>query len=326
MLWQKRPDRKVLSVMSNPACHEKTGLVIEGGGTKIAYTAGVLKCLLEHKIYLPYAVGISSGAEVALSYVSRQIKRLEVTAIDSAAQKGAVGLGALIHEGSIFGIEATNEYIEKHAPLDFMTFLGSETALDIGVYNMATHSVEYYGKEFVDESMTLVKASCALLLLAKPYAFNGSRYIDAGLVDMISIDQSIRSGCTRHLVLSTKEEGYVRKPAPAWQSWLARMVYKDRTVSQQLLERHIRYNEQWDKISKLEKEGKAMVLRPYKDLGVTRYTTDPAKLGPWFELGYTETQERIDEIRKFCMVDECEKEWNKEAEEELKEPVLPLAE
>lgn len=312
--------------MHSAACHEKTGLVIEGGGTKIAYTAGVLKCLLEHQIYLPYAVGISSGAEVALSYVSRQIDRLEVTAIDSVAQKGAVGLGALMHEGSVFGIEATNEYIEKNAPLDFMNFLGSDTDLDIGVYNMATHKVEYYGREFVDESMTLVKASCALLLLAKPYSFNGSKYIDAGLVDMISIDQSIRRGCTRHLVLSTKEEGYVRKPAPAWQSWLARMVYKDKIVSQQLLERHIRYNEQWEKISQLEKEGKVLVLRPHKDLGVTRYTTDPAKLRPWFDLGYTETLERIDEIRAFCMVDECEKTWKEEAEQELKEPVLPLAE
>lgn len=312
--------------MAETACTERTGLVIEGGGTKIAYTAGVLQCLLEHKIYLPYAVGISSGAEVALAYVSRQKDRLEVTSIDAASQKGAVGWGAIIHEGSIFGIEATNEYIEKHAPLDFMTFLGSDTELDIGIYNLETHKVEYFGKEYVDESMTLVKASCALLLLAKPYSFQNRKYIDAGLVDMISIEQSIRKGCTRHLILSTKEEGYVRKPAPKWQSWLARLIYRDRTVAEQLLERHVRYKEQWDLIHQLEKEGRAMVLRPHKDLGVTRYTTDPEKLRPWFQLGYDETEERIEEIRAFCQVDACEETWNRQAEERLKEPVLPLAE
>lgn len=281
----------------------KVGLVVEGGGTKIAYTAGALKALLEEKIYLPYAVGISSGSEVLLSYVSRQIHRLEVTGIDSASQKGAVGVVPFLKEGSIFGIEATCDYIEKKAPLDFMAFFGSETQLDIGVYDMETHSIEYFGKQYVDQSMTLVKASCALLLLAKPYKFNGKKYFDAGLVDMISIDQSIRQGCDKHLIISTKEKGYVRKPAPGWQLGLTKMVYKDKTIEENLRDRHLRYKEQWDKIEQLEEEGKALVLRPDKDLGVTRYTTDPKKLRPWFELGYEETKARMPEIRRFIETD-----------------------
>lgn len=35
----------------------KTGLVVEGGGTKIAYTGGVLQCFLEQGIDIPYCVG-----------------------------------------------------------------------------------------------------------------------------------------------------------------------------------------------------------------------------------------------------------------------------
>ena len=183
-----------------------------------------------------------------------------------------------------------------------MSFFGSDTALDIGVYDVDNHKIEYFPKEYVDESMTLIKASCALLLLAKPYSFHGKKYFDAGLVDMISIDQSIKAGCDKHLILSTKEEGYVRKPAPDWQLWLAKKVYKDKTIEQNLKERHLRYNEQWEKIGQLEKEGKAMVLRPHKDLGITRYTTDPEKLRPWFQLGYDETLERINEIKQFCEI------------------------
>ena len=122
----------------------KVGLVVEGGGTKIAYSAGVLKCLLEHDILLPYSVGISAGAEVLLPYVSRQTERLEVTAVDAASQQGAVGLIPVFKEGNVFGIEATNDYIEKKAPLDFMTFFGSETALDIGVYDMENHIIEFF--------------------------------------------------------------------------------------------------------------------------------------------------------------------------------------
>ena len=279
---------------------DKISIVAEGGGTKIAYTAGVLKCLLEQEIYVPYCVGISAGAEVLLPYVSRQIKRLEVTGIDAPSQKGAVGLRPFIKEGSFFGIESTCQFIDGKAPLDWDAFYQSETQMDIGVYNMETHKVEYFGKEEVKKDMTLVKASCALLLLAKPYDFKGKKYFDAGLVDMISIEQAIRSGCTKHIVISTKEEGYVRKPAPAYQRKLAKLVYKDNEIVEDFVKRHVRYNEQWKIISDLEKEGKALVLRPHKDLGITRYTTDPEKLGPWFQLGYDETLERMDEIRAFC--------------------------
>lgn len=277
----------------------RCSIVCEGGGTKIAYSAGVLKCLLEHEIQVPYCVGISAGAEVLLPFVSRQVKRLEVTGIDAPSQDGVVGWKPFVKEGSIFGIEATNNYIEEQTPLDFETFFENPCELDIGVYDTATHSIEYFGKEFVDESMTLVKASCALLLLAKPYEFKGRKVIDAGLVDMISIKQAIKKGCVKHIVISTKEAGYVRKPAPAWQRWLAALVYRDRRIVEDLKNRHIRYNEQWSLISALEEAGACMVLRPHKDMGISRYTTSREKLEPWFQLGYDETLERLDEIRRF---------------------------
>lgn len=277
----------------------RVGIVAEGGGTKAAYSAGVLKCLLEHDIILPYCVGISAGTEVLLSYVSKQIKRLEVTGIDAPCQKGVVGLEPFFKEGSLFGIEATAKYIESKEPLDFDAFYSSSTQMDVGLYDIETHEVKYFDKSTVDKDQTVVKASCALLLLAKPYKFNGRMYMDAGLVDMISIYQSIRAGNDKHIIISTKEEGYVRNPAPKWQLWLSKLVYKDDKITQDLKERHIRYKEQWDTIADLEKQGKAIVLRPHKDLGVTRYTTDPKKLGPWFQLGYDETLERMDEIKKF---------------------------
>lgn len=278
----------------------KVGLVVEGGGTKIAYSAGVLQAFLEKKVYFPYSVGISSGSEVLLAYVSRQIERLRVTTLDAASQKGAIGLVPLFKEGGLFGLEATNKYIEEHAPLDFMAFFGSSTEMEIGVYDMDENRVEYFGKPYVDENMTLIKASCALLLLARPYKWRGKRYFDAGLVDMISVQRALDAGCEKIVVLSTKEKGYRRKPAPKWQIWLAKLIYRDPKIVSHLKNRHISYQQQWDLIDRLEEEGRAIVLRPSKDMGVTRYTTDPAKLEPWYQLGVDETYERMDEILRFC--------------------------
>lgn len=194
--------------------NKKIGLIAEGGGTKGAYTSGVLQAFLDEGILLPYCVGISAGAENLLAYVSRQRDRLSVIGIDSASNKGAVGIRPLIKEKSIFGIEETCRFIEENAPLDYKAFYESETQMDVGLYNMDTGLIEYFDKSYLDENQTLIKAACALAILTKPYKFNGGLYMDAGLIDMISIEQSIRAGCEKHIFISTKEENYVRKPAP----------------------------------------------------------------------------------------------------------------
>lgn len=280
---------------------EKIGLICEGGGTKAAYTSGVLQCFLDNQIYFPYSVGISAGAENLLPYVSRQRERLRVTGVDSASQKSAVGLSPLLHERGIFGIEATFNYLEEHAPLDYETFAKSSTKLDVGVYNMDTNQIEYYDKSYyTDKDQNLVKAACALLMLTHPYEFNGGLYMDAGLIDMIPIEQSIRQGNVKHVFISTKEENYVRKPAPNWQLRLSSLFYpKNKEIRKNLEKRHERYAQQWKIVSDLEKEGKVLVLRPSADYGITRYTQEKEKLQAWFDLGYQDTLDRMESIKKF---------------------------
>lgn len=277
----------------------KTGLVVEGGGTKIAYTGGVLQCFLEQGIDIPYCVGISAGAMMLLPYVSRQPGRLRLTGVDAASQKDLIGLKPIMEEGSLFALEKTAQFIQEKMPLDYETFFSSPTQLDIGVYDMKTRKTRYYGKEYVDASDDLLIASCSLLLLSKPKQFDGNTVIDAGLTDMIPVSQALKAGCEKVIVVSTKEEGYRRKKAPWWQLMGARLVYHDRQITEDFRNRHIHYEEQWQIIHDLEKEGKALVLRPHQDYGITRYTTDREKLDAWFKLGYAETLERLGEIRAF---------------------------
>lgn len=275
------------------------GLVAEGGGTKIAYTGGVLQCFLEQGIDFPYCVGVSAGAEVLMAYVSRQPERLRVTCIDAASQKGLIGLKPIMEEGSLFALEKTARFIEEKTPLDYETFFSNPAKLDIGVYDLKDKKTYYYPKEYVDDSNDLLVASCSLLLLSKPRAFDNRTVLDAGLTDMIPVEQAEKVGCDRFVVVSTKEEGYRRKPASKIQLLGARLVYRDDKIVEDFRERHINYNAQWDHIEKLQEQGKCLILRPHKDMGITRYTTDRDKLAAWYQLGYDETLARIDEIRDF---------------------------
>jgi len=51
---------------------EGTALVLEGGGTRGFYSAGVLDAFMDARIMFPYIIGVSAGSANALSYVSGQ--------------------------------------------------------------------------------------------------------------------------------------------------------------------------------------------------------------------------------------------------------------
>ena len=48
------------------------GLVLEGGGMKGLYTAGVLEYFMEKNLFFPYVVSVSAGACMGATYLSRQ--------------------------------------------------------------------------------------------------------------------------------------------------------------------------------------------------------------------------------------------------------------
>lgn len=280
---------------------KKIGLICEGGGTKAAYTGGVLKCFLDNNVNFPYCVGISAGAEFLLPFVSKQQERLHVTGIDAACDPKAIGLYPMLTERGLFGIKHVCKFIEKHAPLDYDAFMKNPTELDIGVYNCDSNQVEYFSKDHFDaDEQKLMIASCSLFILNRPLKFKEHKYMDAGLVDMIPIEQSIRKGIDKHVFISTKEEDYKRKSAGKYQIHLARFLYPgNKTIRDNLKIRHINYEKQWKIVQDLEKQGKAIVLRPSADYGVTRYTHERDLLERWFDLGYQDTLNRLEMIKEF---------------------------
>ncbi|MEH7745218.1 patatin-like phospholipase family protein, partial [Neobacillus drentensis] len=50
----------------------QVGLVLEGGGMRGVYTAGILEYFLETQLFFPYVIGVSAGACNAASYLSKQ--------------------------------------------------------------------------------------------------------------------------------------------------------------------------------------------------------------------------------------------------------------
>ena len=86
-------------------------------------------------------------------------------------------------------VSYTHLDVYKRQPLDYAAFMKNPTQLDIGVYNMDTNEVEYFGKEYFDPiEQRLMKASCSLFLLTRPVKFRNHTYMDAGSVSYTHLD------------------------------------------------------------------------------------------------------------------------------------------
>ena len=173
---------------------KKIGLICEGGGTKAAYTCGVLQCFLDNDINFPYTVKVSAGAEVLLPFVAKQRERLRFSGVEAASDPKAIGLSPLLHEKGVFGIDYVCKFIERHEPLDYKTFMKNPTKLDIGVIIWIMIRWNIIQVDFDPEEQNLMKSILLFVFVMYTVYFQGHKCMDAGLVDMIPIEQSIPMG------------------------------------------------------------------------------------------------------------------------------------
>ena len=82
----------------------KTGIVLEGGGKRGIYAAGVLDVLHEHNIFPDGIIGTSAGAVNATSYVSKQYGRNIRYNVNLAREKKYMSVYSLITTGNVVGV------------------------------------------------------------------------------------------------------------------------------------------------------------------------------------------------------------------------------
>ena len=114
---------------------EKTGLVLEGGGLRGIFTAGVLDFFLEKNIEFDSCIGVSAGACHACSYLAKQHKRAFNVSVDYLDDKRYCSLYSLITTGDLFGVDFVYDEIpNKLNPIDNEAFnINGNVYLDGGV-------------------------------------------------------------------------------------------------------------------------------------------------------------------------------------------------
>lgn len=281
-----------------------SSLILEGGTFRPIFSAGVMDALLDNDIMFPYCIGVSAGITNGFSYISKQKKRNYDILINHRHDKRYIGFRNYFKCKSLFGLDfAFDELPNKIYPFDMDTFQNYHGKVLVGVTNAKTGKTEYlYGKG-LDKKCNMLRASCAIPLFFPPAIINGNEYFDGGICDPIPILKAIEDGNTKHLIVLTRPKGYIKKLGKG--NIFASKILKNKYPSlvNPLLTRHKLYNDRVRYCEQLEKEGKAIILRPAAEDGIESFEKDIDKIKHAYNHGYNMAVERIDEIKELLLTE-----------------------
>lgn len=274
------------------------GLVLEGGTFRPIFSAGVMDALLDEDIMFPYCIGVSAGITDGFSYVSRQKERNLQILKRYRKDKRYLGAGNLLKSKSPFGIAFVFEEIPNQLlPFDWDTFAQYEGEFRVGVTNAKTGMPEYLDGKQLDRKNTMVKATCAIPLVFPVVSLNGEEYYDGGICDPIPVRKALADGNDRLLIVLTRPAGYVKEKSKSNQVAAKVLQKKYPNLVEPLLTRHIAYNETVRFCEELERQGKAVVLRPAGEGIIDSLEKDVSRIETSYRYGYALAKTKMDLIR-----------------------------
>lgn len=260
--------------MTTKAC-KKIGLVVEGGGMKCAYNAGILDAFLEEGITFDYCIGVSAGAGNLVSYLAGQKGRNLRFFTDHIHSSRYFGLKSLLKTGDLFGLEYIYGELtraEGEDPLDFNAFMKNPAEYEAVVTNALTGKPEYFGREMMkQDDYRLIMASSAIPVACHPVELNGTPYYDGGLTDAIPVRRALERGCQKLVVILSKNRDYVRKPQ-GMRKLYRRVCRCYPNIVEEIERRHVVYNENMKEVFSLEREGIAFVFAASEPIHVGTYS------------------------------------------------------
>lgn len=277
----------------------EVGLVVEGGGMRGIYTAGVLDFFMDKNLYFDDCYAVSAGACHVTSYLSKQKGRSAKITLDYIGDKRYCSINSLIKTGDMFGAEMIYDIIPNKLDLyDYDTFNKFKGNFYSVVTNCKTGKAEYIKIEDMKKDIIAVRASSSLPLLARIVKIDGEEYLDGGITDSIPIKKSIEDNHEKNVVILTRDKNY-RKSKPGFISLLKMKYKKYPNLIKALENRYKMYNNTLDFLEEKRKENKVFIIQPKEPVNISRVEKNKDKLKALYDQGYNDAKEKYEELIKF---------------------------
>lgn len=275
------------------------GLILEGGGMRGVYTAGVLDAFLEENIEFSSIYGVSAGSCHACSYMSKQKGRAYRVNVDYLDDPNYCGVKSYLKTGNVFGADMLYSQIPNVLdPFDYEEFEKYPGKFFAVLTNLETGEPEYIRVKDLKKQMWAVRASSSLPLVSKTLVVKGRHYLDGGIADSIPIRRSIEAGNEKNVVILTREDSYRKTPNELMPLMKLRYSHS-KAFLEKAENRHIRYNETLDFLKKEEEEGRTFVIRPSEKVNVGRVEKNKVKLEHLYNIGLEDGRKSMEAMKKY---------------------------
>lgn len=274
-----------------------TGLVLEGGGMRGVYTAGVLESFLENGVTFPYVIGVSAGACNAASYLSQQKGRNKRVNLEYISDPRYLSWQNYMRNKELFGMEFIfHEIPSKLIPYDFEAFYQNKAEFVIGTTDCISGDPVYYKKsDYGQEMLTVLKASSSLPFVSQEIFFKDRYLLDGGISDSIPLKKAKSDGYGKNVVVLTRNEGYKKKPSRF--SFMVKKKYPHYPGLQRaLVNRYKMYNDTINDMIEEEKKGNVIIIRPSNPIKVGRLERNATRLEELYQQGYEDGLASIESI------------------------------
>ncbi len=279
----------------------KKGLVLEGGGLRGIFTAGVLDVLMEEGIEFDGAVGVSAGAAFGCNYKSKQQKRTIRYNLKYAKDQRYSSLRSLLSTGDLFNAQfCYHDIPEKLFPFDWKTFRENPMEFYLVCTDVETGKPVYHlcGDEPEWEMMEWFRASGSMPLVSRVVEVGGYKLLDGGIADSIPLLFMEKQGYERNLVILTRPAGYIKRRNPMMRV-ISRALHQYPEAVKAMEKRHLVYNEALAYIRQRESGKFCFVIRPETDLDIGRVEHDRIKIRAAYKEGRRTARRLLPEIRRF---------------------------
>ena len=278
----------------------QVGLVLEGGGMRGVYTAGILEYFLESQLFFPYVIGVSAGACNAASYLSKQKGRNKTVTIEYASDPRYISWKNYFRNRQFFGMDFIfDEIPNKHVPYHYDVFYNSPSEFVVGTTDCLTGEPVYFNKhDYGNNLLTVLRASSSLPFIAPEVRFKDKVLLDGGISDPIPIKKAQQDGFAKNIVILTRNEGYLKKPSK-FHFLVDRKYPEYKGLQQSLRNRYQIYNETVEYLEQEEKQGNVLLIRPTQPLKVGRMERNPQRLEELYNQGYEDARTAMSSILNY---------------------------
>lgn len=271
----------------------KIGMIDVGGGLRGSFGAGVMDRCLADRAYVDYGIGVSAGSANIASYLAGQMGRNYIFYTKYTFRKEYMSLQSYLKDRNYIDLDyvySTLSDTDGEYPLDYQALLDSGKEF----YIVATNALDGQAKYFTDgDGMSLnhydpLKASCCVPIVDQPYMIDGIPYVDGGLSDPLPVKKALLDGCDAIVLVLTKPRGHISDSVEydLCARWLDRKGYHQ--AAEGMRKKVARYNEGFDIVEAMEKDGRAVIVAPQSLEGMKTLTKDVQAIKSLYMQGYKE--------------------------------------